>query len=76
MPRLDGLEAARRIRLIESENGGARARILALSASVFPDTGSGWRAAGMDDVLSKPLDPAALANEIERVRERTKMGAK
>lgn len=71
MPRLDGLEAARRIRLIESESGGARARILALSASVFPDTGSACRAAGMDDVLAKPLDPAALANEIERVRERT-----
>jgi CheY-like chemotaxis protein len=75
MPRLDGLEAARRIRLIESESGAARARILALSASVFPDTGSACRAAGMDDVLAKPLDPAALASEIDRARERTKPGA-
>jgi len=69
MPRLDGLDAARRIRLIESDSGGAPTRILALSASLFSDTGSACRAAGMDDVLAKPLDPTILAREIERARK-------
>lgn len=53
MPRLDGVEAARRIR----QGGGpsAKARILALTAHALPEEQEKFRAAGMDACLTKPI---------------------
>jgi CheY-like chemotaxis protein len=53
MPRMDGMEAARRIRA----GGGpsAKARILALTAHALPEEQKAFRQAGMEATLTKPI---------------------
>ena len=59
MPRLDGLEAARRIR---AGSGKSRdARIIAVTAHAMPDEIERFRAAGIDDHLIKPVTRGTLA---------------
>ncbi|MEW6703604.1 MAG: response regulator [Pseudomonadota bacterium] len=58
MPRMDGLEATRRIRAIP---GFATVPVIALTASGFSEDRDRCRQAGMDDFLSKPVLPDALA---------------
>ena len=62
MPGIDGLEATRRIRA----SGGANCRtpILALTADVHPDTSLACHAAGMNDVLTKPIVPRQLLSKV------------
>ena len=62
MPRIDGLEATRAIR---SGTGPNRTTpILALTADIDPSAGHACREAGMDDVIAKPIVPAALLAKI------------
>ena len=63
MPRLDGLEAARAIRAMPLH---ARTPILAMTASVFEEDRHACLAAGMNDLLAKPVDPAYLATVMQR----------
>jgi PAS domain S-box-containing protein len=59
MPGMDGLEAARRIR----ELGDVRYKrlpIVALSANAVSGAREAFLGAGMNDFISKPIDPAAL----------------
>ncbi|MGC9420415.1 MAG: ATP-binding protein, partial [Rhodovulum sp.] len=57
MPRLDGVEATRRIRL----GGRSRhARIIGLTAHALPEEVARFRAAGMDAVGCKPVSRAQL----------------
>jgi CheY-like chemotaxis protein len=58
MPVMDGIEAATEIR--QRERGRHRTPIIALTASSMPDEVARCRAAGMDSVLAKPIDLAAL----------------
>ncbi|MDX1609504.1 MAG: ATP-binding protein [Halofilum sp. (in: g-proteobacteria)] len=58
MPGMDGTELAREIR--RRENGCARVPIVALTANAAEETRSSSLAAGMDEFLSKPVDPQAL----------------
>jgi CheY-like chemotaxis protein/anti-sigma regulatory factor (Ser/Thr protein kinase) len=60
MPRLDGLDAARRLRAFERTRGSRPQRLVALTANVQAEDVAAARAAGFDDFLSKPLDLAAL----------------
>lgn len=55
MPGVDGLTAARRLRAL-----GVTAPIVALTANAFDEDRRAALQAGMDDFLTKPLDPAAL----------------
>jgi PAS domain S-box-containing protein len=56
MPGMDGLEAARRIRLIEAEDDSPRTPVIALTANASAEDREDCLAAGMDGFLVKPLD--------------------
>jgi CheY-like chemotaxis protein len=64
MPGIDGLEASRKIRQIESENQKSRAIILGITADWFPDLQEECKAAGIDDFIAKPFQPSRLGNLI------------
>jgi CheY-like chemotaxis protein len=53
MPEMDGVEATRRI--LANYPSDRRPRIVALTANVLPGDQAQFRAAGMDDFLSKPF---------------------
>ena len=55
MPQCDGIEASRRIRELEEREGATRIPIIALTANVMNDESDKYRAAGMDDHLTKPI---------------------
>jgi signal transduction histidine kinase len=57
MPRMDGPEATRRIRATAA---GARVAIVALTAGSFEEARAPCFAAGMDDLLGKPIDEGRL----------------
>ena len=62
MPGVDGLEATRVIRATSRLN--RRTPILALTADVQPENTQACLAAGMDDVLAKPIVPQQLLTKI------------
>ncbi|WP_340647212.1 ATP-binding protein [Phenylobacterium sp.] len=58
MPRMDGVEALRRIRA--GETGDARQPVIALTADAMPGEDQKLLAHGFDDVQPKPIQPMAL----------------
>lgn len=70
MPGVDGLEAARRIRAIEIEAGMPRTPILALSANAHSEDRDTALAAGMDDLLVKPLDRDRLQRTLDDIQKK------
>ena len=68
MPKLDGLETTRAIRLRELESPQKRnLPILALTANARPEDIVACHDAGMDDHLSKPFDRVDLEEKIARL---------
>ena len=61
MPRLDGIAATKAIRALEAEHFRERLPIVALTANALNDEQTTARKAGMDDYMTKPIDPARLA---------------
>jgi CheY-like chemotaxis protein len=57
MPVMDGLQAARALRAIP---GLQALPILAMTANAYDEDRAACLAAGMDDVMTKPVDPQAL----------------
>lgn len=66
MHELDGLEATRRIRRMETERGLARTPIVAMTAHVREQDKQKCFEAGMDDFIPKPFEPIDLSNKIGR----------
>jgi signal transduction histidine kinase/DNA-binding response OmpR family regulator len=64
MPELDGLEATRLIRTEEARTGSRRLPIIALTASALEQDERAARGAGVDALLTKPVEFAALSASI------------
>jgi CheY-like chemotaxis protein len=67
MPEMDGYEATRRIRIQETLAGRGRIPIVALTAHAISGDKAKCLEAGMDDYLSKPIEPQALAVTLARL---------
>ncbi|HEY3827126.1 MAG TPA: response regulator, partial [Bryobacteraceae bacterium] len=66
MPQMSGLEVTKALRSRESEHGG-HTPIIALTANAMKGDRELYLSGGMDGYVSKPIDPAAMFREIERV---------
>lgn len=73
MPELDGYAATRALRAHCPD--AARLPIIGLTASVLPEDHSLARAAGMNDILAKPFEPAALYARLAHFTGRPAAGA-
>jgi signal transduction histidine kinase/DNA-binding response OmpR family regulator len=70
MPLIDGIEAARLIRLYESANSLTPAPIIAITAHALEDQQENCLAVGMDDVLTKPITLVVLAQALDKLASR------
>jgi CheY-like chemotaxis protein len=66
MPEMDGFSATDALRRWESERGGPRTPIVALTANAMAGYRDRCIAAGMDDYLAKPFKLAQLREVLER----------
>jgi len=66
MPVMDGLEAAKRIRLSDRPDAGS-VPILAMTADTFSDDIQNCLDAGMNGHLAKPVDPEQLYRKLQSV---------
>lgn len=66
MPELDGVAATRLIRAAEHERSRPHTPIIAVTASVLPNEVQAYLAAGMDDVVAKPVACELLVEKLRR----------
>ncbi len=66
MPVMDGLEATRQIREYEGVNSFDPCPIIALTANVMKEDRERFLRGGMDDYLTKPIDPERLGEVLAR----------
>jgi CheY-like chemotaxis protein len=66
MPRMDGYAATRAIRELEEEHEHDRIPVIAMTAAAVEGEREKCLAAGMDDFLTKPVNPDALGAMLRR----------
>ncbi len=66
MPEMNGIDATRAIRLRERETGRPRTPILAVTANAMTHQVAEYAEAGMDGVVSKPIEITSLFNAMEQ----------
>jgi len=66
MPDMDGIQTTKKIREIESKNGG-HIPIIALTAYAFEDKKNYCLEIGMDDYLTKPIHPEKLIKTVAKI---------
>jgi signal transduction histidine kinase/CheY-like chemotaxis protein len=71
MPLLDGLGAARRIRALKDKSR-AQVPLIAVTADASEADRAAAFAAGMDDFITKPIQPAQLETALARLSHRAK----
>ena len=70
MPHLNGVDATRSIRQLPV---GQNVRIIAMTANAFSEDRAECLGAGMNDFLSKPIDPDAFYSTVLRVLQRKEL---
>jgi HPt (histidine-containing phosphotransfer) domain-containing protein len=65
MPEMDGLEATQQIRELE-KNTGRHIPIIAMTAHAMPGDRERCLKAGMDDYVTKPIEPKVLFSALDR----------
>jgi signal transduction histidine kinase/ActR/RegA family two-component response regulator len=75
MPVMDGVTASHAIRSEETAAGQARTPIIALTANVMRDQVQAYLAAGMDDVVAKPIEVGRLVAAMEAALDQDAAGA-
>ncbi len=70
MPEMDGLEATQRIRLDQSNVRNPKIPIVAMTAAAMKGDRDNCLAAGMNDYLSKPIDPRELTRVLNQYVDR------
>ncbi len=66
MPQMDGFDATRKIRQLESTRGDERVPVVALTANAMVEDRDRCLAAGMDDYLAKPVDAAKVRSMLSK----------
>ncbi|EKD82371.1 MAG: Sensor protein, partial [uncultured bacterium] len=66
MPDMDGYQACTEIRRYERENGLTRSAIIALTAGALTDEKEKCLAVGMNDFVTKPVEPSMIMAIIEK----------
>lgn len=66
MPLMDGLEATRAIRMLDRPDANT-IPIMAMTADAFVEDARNCRAAGMNEYISKPIDPKKLIAKLARL---------
>ena len=75
MPEMDGYELTRHVRDMERQAGAKRIPIIAWTANVLAEEETHTRAAGMDDLLTKPTELAELKAKLLKWLPKLKVSA-
>ena len=65
MPEMDGLEAARQIRLLARQDA-KRVPIIAMTADAFEESIRAAKDAGMDAYITKPVEPGKMFETLQQ----------
>jgi signal transduction histidine kinase/CheY-like chemotaxis protein/HPt (histidine-containing phosphotransfer) domain-containing protein len=75
MPEMDGYEATRQIRAYEGQENLVATPIIAMTGNAFEKDRQACNAAGMDDFISKPVNPQTLIELINKYKSES-LGSK